>query len=160
MNRIKLVPIDDEAFAPFGAVLAPHADGVRRDHFELLVNKRASARANLASVRADRRGGDAGMTVRTLERHPDSSQTFFPLTARRYLVVVCGTTEEGWPDTSRLLAFSVPGSVGIHYFPGTWHLGIGVLEGDGDFLMIVHEDGTPRDCEFRDIEPVEISFRS
>ena len=69
MNRIKLVPIDDEAFAPFGAVLAPHADGVRRDHFELLVNKRASARANLASVRADRRGGDAGMTVRTLERH-------------------------------------------------------------------------------------------
>ena len=157
MKRIQLVQIDAEAFAPFGVVLAPHADGVRRDHFELLVNQRVGARANLASVRADCRDGH-GMTVRTLERHPDSSQTFFPLSVRKYLIVVCGTTADGWPDAARLLAFSVPGNVGIHYFPSTWHLGIGVLEGDGDFLMVVHEDGTHRDCEFWDIEPVEIAF--
>lgn len=158
VNRIKLAPIDSQAFAPYGAVLAPSPDGVRRNNFDLLVNQRTSARTNLATVRADARGDQRGMVVQTLERHRFSSQTFFPLTVRRYLVVVCPTALQGLPDATRLLAFVVPGHVGIHYFPGTWHLGISVLEGEGDFLMVVHEDGSAGDCEFMNIVPVEISF--
>jgi ureidoglycolate lyase len=112
VNRIKLAPIDAEAFAPFGAVLAPTPDGVRRNNFDLLVNQRTSARANLATVRADARRDQRGMVVQTLERHRFSSQTFFPLTVRRYLVVVCPTTPQGLPDAARLLAFAVPGALG------------------------------------------------
>ncbi|RYF35518.1 MAG: ureidoglycolate hydrolase [Comamonadaceae bacterium] len=154
---VHLRPIDPEDFAPYGVVLAPRGDATRLDRFEVLVNQRPQARANLASVRADRYDAP-GFQVHTLERHPDSSQTFFPLTAKRYLVVVCPSTAEGAPDTSRLLAFEVPGDVGIHYFPGTWHTGIGVLEGVGDFLMVVHEDGSAGDCEFRSVEPVEVAL--
>jgi len=157
VNVVHVQPISAEAFSPFGRVLGAAPGGLRTDHRDLVRNLRPQARPSLAQVRADDLGGRQSLEVAMLERHAYSSQTFFPLDVGRYLVAVCGGGEDG-PDPATLLAFSVPGNVGIHYHPGTWHMGIGALAGSGDFLMLVHEDGTPGDCEFRPVAPLRIEW--
>lgn len=156
MRTVSVEPVSVEGFARFGKVLPPAPQGRRVDHRDLVRNLRPHARPTVAQVKADDVSGRGMLDVALLERHPYSSQTFFPLDVGRYLVVVCDCAEDGGPDPRTLQAFSVPGNVGIHYHPGTWHMGISALAGAGDFLMLVHEDQTPDDCEFRSIAPVRL----
>ena len=142
---------DAAAFAPFGRFLAPSIDGRRADHRGLVHSMRPGATVTLAMLKADDLRSRARVPVTRLERHAYSTQTFFPTDVERYLVVVCGAACDGAPDPSTLQAFVVPGDVATHYHAGTWHLGIGCLAGAGLFGMLVHEDGTPEDCEFHDI---------
>lgn len=155
MKSLQIEEISPAAFAPYGFSLGA-ADQNRRDHFDAVSNLRAGARVNLAQVRAHRYESGQRIIVDKIERHRFSSQSFFPLDVGHYLVLVGTPTDEGAPDMSELRAFSVPGDMGITYNPGVWHTGISVMDGGDNFLMLVHEEGNDKDCDFVSVEPFEI----
>ena len=115
-------PIDAAAFAPFGQLLERPSAGARQDFGAEVVNERpASARANLALVRAE--AASLPLTVDTMEHHPHSTQAFFPLDVEEYLLAVSHDDGDGAPDLSTLAAFRVRGTQGISYRSGIWHVG-------------------------------------
>jgi ureidoglycolate lyase len=151
MLTLHTEPITAAAFRPFGTLLVAPNVGVRENFAAEVFNGRPESKANLALIRET--PADASLTVTTLERHPFSTQAFFPLSVPRYLVVVCGAASDGAPDLKTLRAFDVPGDQAISYAASTWHMGIKTLDAPGVFAMLIHEDGSAADCEFREVEP-------
>jgi ureidoglycolate lyase len=150
-------PITHDAFRPFGSLLESPKTGGRQDFAAELVNKRLSAKTNLALVRSN--PAPDRFAVDQLERHPFSTQTFLPLDVERYLVVVCKSDASGNPDLGTVQAFECEGTQGVSYAVGIWHLGMQTLDAPGVFAMLVHEDKTSADCEFRDVESFEVTSR-
>ena len=84
------------------------------------------------------------LAVRTLERHPLSSQAFYPLERRPFLVVVA--LEGSAPLHSRLRAFLSSGGQGVNYRRNTWHHSLIALDVVSRFLVV--DRGGPGDnCE-------------
>jgi ureidoglycolate lyase len=88
-------------------------------------------------------------TVRTLEKHPLSTQLFVPLGAERYVVVVA--LGDAAPDLSTLSAFLASGKQGITYHPGVWHHTLMALDQPTDFSCLVWEDGGRDDCSVHEL---------
>ena len=157
-RRVRSQPISAEAFFPFGFLLEAPDAGVRQNFAATVFNGRASAKANLALVHehpaAER------ITATLLERHPLSTQSFFPLSVQRYLVVVCASTHSGDPDLESLRAFECRGDQAVSYRASVWHMGIRTLDAPGVFAMLVHEDGSALDCEFREVTPFDVVIGS
>jgi ureidoglycolate lyase len=130
-------------------LLESAGEGARLDRAGALFSGRESATPNLALVRAE--AARLPLTIELMERHPQSSQAFFPLAGGRYLVMVCPSTADDAPDLSRLLAFVVGPGQAINYDAGTWHHPMTALDGPATFAMLVWEDGSADDCEFRPI---------
>jgi ureidoglycolate lyase len=86
-----------------------------------------------------------------VERHPHAAQCFIPLDVARYAVVVMPSDAEGDPVPARALGFMVPGSVGVIYNPGVWHLGATVFDRTGHFAVLMWRGGAAADDEFRTI---------
>lgn len=155
-KEIQIQQIEESLFNPFGFVFRPTGDAGRFDHFGVIENLRKDARINLAQVQADDRTQDTNIEIGTIERHSYSSQSFFPQDVETYLVVVCENGNDDRPLLSSFQAFCVPGDVGITYRPNVWHAGISVLKGGRSFLMVIHEEKSPGDCEFVDIPLLRI----
>ncbi len=79
-----------------------------------------------------------------LEKHPCSTQLFIPMNASRYIALVALGGDH--PDLSTLAAFVAEGPQGISYGPGVWHHPMLTLDTETDFVVFVHEDGSPEDC--------------
>lgn len=88
-----------------------------------------------------------------LEKHPHSTQLFIPMNASRYIALVALGGER--PDLSTLAAFVAEGPQGISYGPGVWHHPMLTLDSETDFVVFVHEDGTPDDCVVVDRDGAE-----
>jgi ureidoglycolate lyase len=89
--------------------------------------------------------------IRTLERHPLSSQAFFPLEEWPFLVVVA---EEGpAPIASRLRAYLSSGRQGVNYRRNTWHHSLIALERSSRFL-VVDRGGAGENCEEMAVDAV------
>ncbi|HWW20087.1 MAG TPA: ureidoglycolate lyase, partial [Steroidobacteraceae bacterium] len=128
MSEIVLsaVPLSAQAFAPFGDVIETEGRGWR------WVNQGTSQRFDdLARVDVLESGGRPLISifraspqplpfdVRSLERHPLSCQSFYPLDARPFLVIVA---EQGSaPIEQRIRAFMSSGRQGVNYHRNTWH---------------------------------------
>jgi ureidoglycolate lyase len=152
-------PLNAAAFAPFGDVLAYDAATSRlvNDGFALRSDTAARLEADggvpvLSIYRASARR--LPLEIPTLERHPHSSQSFFPLTALRFLVVVAPATADGWPELAHARAFVGGSQQGITYRPGVWHAPITALDQDGDLLMLIWERGSEEDCLTQPCAPV------
>lgn len=90
--------------------------------------------------------------VSGLERHPHSSQLFYPLSDKPYLVIVA---PKGPFDHDRIEAFLVQGQ-GVNFHPGTWHHFNLALEAESDFLVIDAKSNDPNCDEVWLEAPVEI----
>ena len=159
-----------DTFAPFGhvvsaGVLAGASSGiaanqgtaVRFDRCAKVGGNRSAAAANLAVFRSTAKS--LPFTVRLLERHPCSTQTFLPMVCVRFLVVVAPTLADGTPDLSGLQAFVCGPGEGISYHQDVWHHPIIALDGDADFAMLAWEDGSALDCvEFPLSSPIQITI--
>lgn len=156
-RRLAIRPIDSEAFAPFGTLLERPAAPPRQDRATPLENGRATAAANLALIRSEPWAGL--MPLIRLERHPFSSQAFLPLAVDSYVVVVA-PDRDGRPDEEALLAFRVPGHVGLNYRAKAWHAHMMTWDAPGTFAMLAYEDGTADDCVFAPIAPVQLVAQS
>lgn len=73
------------------------------------------------------------MILELMERHPLSSQAFYPLGNSPYLVVVA---PPGELDPSAVVAFVAQSDQGVNYHKGTWHHYSLALGGVSDFLVV------------------------
>lgn len=139
-NRLPVVALTREAFAPFGDVIA--TDGAR--HFP--INAGTTERFHdLASIDVDALGGRPLVSVfrgqpralpfdvTMMERHPLGSQAFVPLGEARYLIVVAPA---GPFDPRGMRAFHARSPVGVNYARGVWHHPLIALDAPSDFLVI------------------------
>ena len=154
MKRLKIEPIDKEAFAPFGQLLPPAPPGAgRQELIEELQNDRASGRPRLSIATTEPK--TLPHAALQMERHVHSSQAFTPLDCASYLVVVAPHGDRGMPDFEKIRAFRVPGDTGVNYKADTWHHPLSPLERVARFAILTFVDGTAGDEQFVDLpQPV------
>ena len=136
--NISTEPLTPNAFAPFGDVLDTDGDP------DKLINQGLCGRYH-DRARLDFGDGRAGVSLfnaepRTLpyrlemmERHPDGSQCFVPMTAAPFLVIVAPDMG-GSPGTPR--AFLTRAGQAVNFHRGTWHGVLTPLSAPGLFAVI------------------------
>ena len=156
MTTLILNPLTAEAFAPFGDVLAATGD-FRPINSGLCKRHHDRARLDMApEVDPANRAGISifNATPRALpysfdliERHPEGSQAFIPMTQNPFLVIVAADT------TSTPLAFVTNGAQGINLHRGIWHGVLAPLHAPGLFAVIDRIGASANLEEFRYPEP-------
>ncbi|HEY0213689.1 MAG TPA: ureidoglycolate lyase [Paenirhodobacter sp.] len=137
--QIKAEPLTAQAFSPFGDVLS--ADGAPdrlinaglcgRYHDRAALDFSADGRAGISIFKAQPRSLPYSFDL--LERHPQGSQAFIPMTADPFLVIVAPDVA-GRPGTPR--AFLTRGDQAINLHRGTWHGVLTPLHAPGLFAVI------------------------
>jgi ureidoglycolate lyase len=141
-------PLTATAFAPFGDVLEASGDfrlinaGLcRRFHDRAGLDFGADGRAGISVFHAEPRALPYSFDL--IERHPDGSQAFLPMTAHPFLVIVA----EG-PEATPLAFLTAPGQ-GINLSRGTWHGVLTPLHAPGLFAVVDRIGPTPNLEEYR-----------
>ncbi|MFI5361484.1 MAG: ureidoglycolate lyase [Elusimicrobiota bacterium] len=170
MLRISAVPLGAEAYRDYGDVISARADKVPRSA-NMGTAKRFNSLAELVNLRpgkaepnlclfhcaAQISAPQTTFEIKLLEKHPLSTQTFIPMQAERYLVVVA--LGKGEPDLSTLKAFLAAKSQGVTYRPGVWHHPLIAMDRPADFACLIWEDGTAGDCEVSKLDgPVVVEL--
>lgn len=156
MKTLHTEPLTPEAFVPFGDVLDATGD-FRRINAGLCQRHHDRARLDFApEVNADNRAGISIFKAEPralpyrfdlIERHPEGSQAFIPMTADPFLVIV----SLGPDHTPR--AFLTNGAQGINLYRGTWHGVLTPLHAPGLFAVVDRIGQTPNLEEFRYLNP-------
>ncbi|MBD1203197.1 MAG: ureidoglycolate lyase [Rhodobacteraceae bacterium] len=148
MTTIRTEPLSAAAFAPFGDVLEATGDfrlinaGLcRRHHDRALLDFGADGRAGLSIFKAEPRALPYRFDL--IERHPEGSQAFLPMTADPFLVIVA----ESPAHTPR--AFLTDGAQGINLHRRTWHGVLTPLYLPGLFAVVDRIGTTPNLEEHR-----------
>jgi len=124
MSRtIRIEPLTVAAFAPFGDVLDASGSPDKIINAGMCDRHHDRARLDFGDGRAGISVFDAvprslPYTLDMMERHPDGSQAFLPMTAAPFLVIVA-PDDNGAPGTPRAFR-SAPGQ-GFNLHRGTWH---------------------------------------
>lgn len=148
MRTILTEPLTAEAFAPFGDVLAATGDfrlinaGLcHRHHDRAKMDFGPDGRAGLSIFDAVPRALPYEFDL--IERHPDGSQAFLPMSEHPFLVIVA----TGPDATPR--AFVTDGTQGINLHRGTWHGVLTPLHAPGRFAVVDRIGPTPNLEEHR-----------
>lgn len=144
-------------FAPYGEVLALDRGAARA------INAGTSARRDLPSALDLARAGGAPQLAtfeaqaqavagpwRVMERHRLGSQSFVPLAAGDWVVLVA--LGDAAPERSTLAAFAASPTQGITLHAGTWHHPLIALT-PGRFLVIERAAPGAVDCELVELSP-------
>jgi ureidoglycolate lyase len=120
---IRIEPLTGVAFAPFGDVLDASGTPDKMINQGLCGRHHDRARLDFGDGRAGISVFDAvprslPYTLDMVERHPDGSQAFLPMTAAPFLVIVA-PDEGGTPGTPR--AFRTSPGQGFNLHRGVWH---------------------------------------
>ena len=151
MRQIALEPLTAEAFAPFGEVLEATGDyrlinaGLCQRHHDRATIDVGDARPGISIFKAELRTLPYQFDL--IERHPEGSQAFLPMTEHPFLVIVSENPEA----TPR--AFLTNGAQGINLFRGTWHGVLTPLHAPGLFAVVDRIGATPNLEEHRFAEP-------
>lgn len=137
MTQILALPLTAAAFAPYGDVLDATGEfrlinaGLCKRHHDLARIDVGDARAGISIFNAVPR--DLPYDFALVERHPEGSQAFLPMTQHPFLVVVA-------PDVAgkpgRPVAFLTNGAQGINLHKGTWHGVLTPLAAPGLFAVV------------------------
>ena len=145
-------PLTAEAFAPFGQVLEATGDfrlindGMcQRFHDLVTLDFGPGGRAGISVFQAEPRA--LPYTFDLIERHPDGSQAFIPMTQHPFLVIVA----EG-PEATPQAFLTAPGQ-GINLNRGTWHGVLTPLHAPGLFAVVDRIGPTPNLEEYRHATP-------
>lgn len=143
MQIIQTEPLTPHAFAAYGDVLDASGPPDRlinkglcgRFHDRARLDFGPDGRAGLSIFNAEPRSFPYLLDL--IERHPDGSQAFLPMTQNPFLVIVADGPE------SRPRAFLTNGAQGINLFRGTWHGVLTPLQGPGLFAVVDRIGATP-----------------
>ena len=138
-RQIHCTPLTAEAFAPYGDVLdcsgAPdrmiNAGLCGRYHDRATLDFGLDGRAGISLFQAEPRAFP--YTLDLMERHPDGSQAFIPMTAQSFLVTVAPDAG-GKPGAP--LAFLTAPHQAINFHRGTWHGVLTPLAAPGIFAVV------------------------
>lgn len=138
MKSVVAHPLTAAGFAPFGDVLE------LRDSPDKIINQGLCGRHHDLG-RLDFGDGRAGISLfdaqprqlpyvlEMVERHPDGSQAFIPMTAASFLVIVA--PDDGGTPGQPLAFLTAPGQ-GINFLRNTWHGVLTPLSAPGLFAVI------------------------
>ncbi|MBO9451626.1 ureidoglycolate lyase [Tropicibacter sp. R16_0] len=137
-QQITIQPISAQAFAPFGEVIevAGEPDKIinqgqcGRYHDRVTLDF-VEGRAGVSLFNANPRS--LPYTLDLVERHPEGSQLFVPMTEHPFLVIVA-KDEGGRPG--RPLAFETKAGQAINFHRGTWHGVLTPLHAPGLFAVV------------------------
>ncbi|NBN77501.1 ureidoglycolate lyase [Microvirga tunisiensis] len=146
MRRITIEPLTAEAFAPFGDVLATDGAPDRiinqglcgRYHDRARLDFGPQGRAGLSLFKAEPRALPYRLDM--VERHPDGSQAFIPMSLTSFLVIVAAD-DGGVPAPPR--AFLTAAGQAINLHRNTWHGVLTPLEAPGLFAVVDRIGTTP-----------------
>ncbi|MFN3723359.1 MAG: ureidoglycolate lyase [Paracoccaceae bacterium] len=148
MQLIPPAPLTAAAFAPYGDVLDATGDfrlinaGLcQRHHDRATLDFGPGGRAGISIFNAQPRALPYSFDL--IERHPDGSQAFIPMTQAPFLVIVARSPS----DPPR--AFLTNGAQGINLHRGTWHGVLTPLHAPGLFAVIDRIGPTPNLEEHR-----------
>ena len=115
-------PITREAFAPFGDLIAPTADGGPFGSQDAALDlTRGTPRLYIMRL------PPRGLVFRQITRHRNVTQCLAAMGGKSWLMAVAPPDAVDDPDAEPALtdiaAFVVPGSVAIKLHRGTWHAG-------------------------------------
>jgi ureidoglycolate lyase len=157
---IAAVPLTAAAFAQFGNVIETVG------HTPRIINEGTSERFDdLAPVDVLANGGRPLLSifkatprplpfkVKGLERHPLSSQAFYPLDGLPFLVVVAEPGDTPW--AGRIRAFRAEGNQGVSYRRNTWHHSLLALGRTCHFLVI-DRGGSEENCDEVVVDPAVV----
>ncbi|MDQ7019450.1 MAG: ureidoglycolate lyase [Robiginitomaculum sp.] len=158
MSQSALIPrpLTAAAFAPFGDVLSVTSATPKTINYGHTVRYDTGAHLSL-----DAQNGRPGISIfratplakpiqiALMERHPLSSQAFYPLSGRPFLVVVA---PRGDLDPANICAFVAAPDQGVNYHPGIWHHYLLALEAVSDFL-VVDRLGNGENCDEVQLSP-------
>ncbi len=157
--QIRTEPLTAAAFAPFGEVLS--ADGppdrlinaglCGRYHDRARLDFGTDGRAGISIFKAVPRS--LPYTFDLLERHPEGSQAFVPMTEHPFLVIVA-PDDNGRPGLPR--AFLSRGDQAINLRLGTWHGVLTPLHEPGLFIVVDRIGTTPNLQEVILPDPVTV----
>ncbi|MBN8631675.1 MAG: ureidoglycolate lyase [Rhodobacterales bacterium] len=152
MRTLRPAPLTAEAFAPFGEVLEATGDfrlinaGLcQRHHDRALLDFGPDGRAGISIFHAEPRVLPYACDL--IERHPEGSQAFLPMTGHPFLVIVATSPDD------RPQAFLTNGRQGINLHRGTWHGVLTPLSAPGLFAVVDRIGTTPNLEEHRFPEP-------
>ena len=148
MQTLIAHPLTPAAFAPFGDVLQ------LGDQFRLINDGWCERHHDLAQLDFGP-DGRAGISVfnakprslpydfNLIERHPEGSQAFIPMSQNPFLVIVAHS-----PDAAPLAFLTAPGQA-INLHRGTWHGVLTPLQAPGLFAVVDRIGPTPNLEEYR-----------
>lgn len=157
MTSLLIQPLTSRDFAPFGDVLSASGAPDRiinqglcgRYHDRARLDFGGDGRGGLSIFKAEPRA--LPYRLELVERHPDGSQAFIPMTDDPFLVIVA-SDDAGYPVNFR--AFLTDGTQGINLLRNTWHGVLTPLSGSGLFAVVDRIGGTPNLEEFRLKDPI------
>ena len=148
---ISIQPLTAEAFAPFGDVI--EASGAPdkiinqglcgRHHDMATLDFGPGGRAGISVFDAEPR--QLPLTLDMVERHPEGSQAFLPMSRHPFLVIVA-RDKDGHPD--RPQAFQTHAGQGVNYARGIWHGVLTPLHEPGLFAVVDRIGDTPNIEEY------------
>ena len=124
-----------EALAPFVTVLRARA-GKFTDFPQVLEQGDTPGRHAFAILCPQPSPG-ATVAIASLERHPHSTQSFVPISAGRWIVVVAPTSADGSPDVANVRAVVAGPEDAICIGRNVWHAGLTVLDRPAEFGMMM-----------------------
>jgi ureidoglycolate lyase len=158
-RRITPRPLTAKDFAPFGDVLelkeTPDKiinQGLCGRHHDLASLDFAEGRAGISLFDAEPRS--LPYRLEMVERHPEGSQAFIPMTMAPFLVIVA-PDEKGAPG--RPQAFVTAPGQGINFHRGIWHGVLTPLSAPGLFAVIDRIGDGPNLEEHWFTEPYDIT---
>ena len=146
MTVIQAQPLTPEAFAPFGEVLDCTGDPDKlinqglcgRYHDRAKLDFGPGGHAGISLFKAELRA--LPLTLEMVERHPEGSQAFLPMSQDPFLVIVAPDVG-GAPGVP--LAFVTAAGQGVNYRRGSWHGVLTPLAGPGVFAVVDRIGDTP-----------------
>lgn len=158
--RVLIEPLNAVAFAPYGDVLeatgAPDRiinEGLcERFHDRARLDFGPDGRAGISIFHAVPRS--LPLTLELVERHPEGSQAFVPMSADSFLVIVA-EDDDGHPVDVH--AFRTAQGQGVNILRNTWHGVLAPLTEPGLFTVIDRIGATPNLEEYRLAAPLVIS---
>ena len=160
MTVIRTEPLTAAAFAAFGDVLDTTGDPDRiinqgfcgRYHDRAQLDFGPDGRAGISVFQAQPR--TLPYTLTLLERHPEGSQAFLPMSQHEWLVIVA-SDQDGTPTGIR--AFLAAPGQGVNLHRGTWHGVLTPLHPPGLFAVIDRIADSPNLEEYALSDPILIN---
>jgi ureidoglycolate lyase len=143
-RTLQTEPLTQTAFAPFGDVLDASGDfrlinaGLCQRYHDRARLDFGDAKPGISIFRAEPRSLPYRFDL--IERHPDGSQAFIPMSDHPFLVIVATNTQ------AKPRAFLTNGAQGINLHRGTWHGVLTPLQAPGLFAVI-DRIGTTKNLE-------------
>jgi len=138
MKAITLQPLTPDAFAPFGDVLDTEGtpdkiinQGMCGRYHDRATLDFTDGAAGISLFQATPRSFPIPLDM--MERHPDGSQAFIPMSMDPFVVVVA-PDKNGAPDSP--LAFITTSGQAINFHRGTWHGVLTPLAAPGLFAVV------------------------